>query len=328
MYREKVWTYLAGDEDEGKTVDEVLRAAGFSKREISRQKFLPGGILLDGEQCRVTCTVHERQTVTLVLQERETGFRGATDRYGREDGVFGTETPDMYSREAVMSEAGIGERRLSLQICYEDEDLMVVDKPTGLACHLGRGHYEDNLGSILQRLCADDKSGRVNAVRLIGRLDKDTSGLVVLAKNRAAAARLWKQRSDGTFVKYYQVFVHGYMSAQCGTIKIPVMKIPGEKNKMQADEQGMPAVTHYRVLREGQLFGQEASLLECVLDTGRTHQIRVHMAYEGHPLFGDPIYGVEDKAPRLCLHAQRICLRQPFTGDEIEVCTPEFRIDI
>ncbi|MDC7286257.1 RluA family pseudouridine synthase [Blautia schinkii] len=321
---DKEWKYLTGSEDEGKTVGEILRAAGFSKKEISRQKFLPGGILLDGEQCRVTCRVHEGQMVALMLREGKTGSPASPDRNGRKDGVSGTKTPDMYSREAVMSEAGIGKRRLPLQICYEDEDLIVVDKPAGLACHLGRGHYEDNLGSILQRICADDKSSRVNAVRLIGRLDKDTSGLVVLAKNRAAAARLWKQRSDGTFVKYYQAFVHGYMPVKRGTIKIPVMKIPGEKNKMQADEQGLPAVTHYRVLQEGQLFGQKASLLECVLDTGRTHQIRVHMAYEGHPLFGDPIYGVGDKAPRLCLHAQRICLRQPFTGDEMVVCTPEF----
>lgn len=295
----KEWTYLTGCEDEGKTVGEVLRTAGFSKKEISRQKFMPGGILLDGEQCRVTCRVHKGQTVTLMLRGRETGSRGA-------------EVPG----------------RFPLQICYEDEDLIVVNKPTGLACHLGRGHYEDNMGSILQSLRAEDIDGQVNTVRLIGRLDKDTSGLVVLAKNRVAAARLWKQRDDGTFVKYYQAFVHGHMQTKCGAVKVPVMKIPGEKNKMQADEQGLPAVTHYRVLRETQLFGEAASLLECVLDTGRTHQIRVHMAYEGHSLFGDSLYGVGDKAPRLCLHAQRISLRQPFTGDEIEVCTPEFRINI
>lgn len=360
MCREREWFYLVGSEDEGKTVGEVLRTAGFSKREISRQKFLPRGILLDGEQCRVTCKVHKGQTVSLLFQERAAGsmemasgnMETASGNMKMSPGSM--RTADIDAGEMYVQDAGIRDvcrqdirvrdTCLKVQVYYEDEDLLVVYKPSGLACHLGRGHYSDNLGSALQSCLGNDRgdlstgrgdssndsagsSGDVSVVRLIGRLDRDTSGLVVLAKSRMAAARLWQQHRAGIFVKYYQAFVHGHMQAESGTIEMPIMKVPGEKNVMKTDAQGLRAVTHYRVLAETQLLGQEASFLEFFLETGRTHQIRVHMASEGHPLFGDPIYGVCDKAPRLCLHAQRVRLRQPFTGEKIEVCTPQFTVE-
>lgn len=299
------WTYTADSGDEGKTVGQVLLSAGFSKKEISRQKFLPQGILLDGEQCHTTRIVQVGQTVTLRLQERRAEERGVAKSGAKSRPVMESRYEDR-----------------NLPICYEDRDLLVVNKPPGLACHVGRGHYRDNLGSFLQSFLPDGDTA--HPVRLIGRLDKDTSGLVVLAKSQVAAARLWQQRKDGTFTKYYRALVHGHMEYKSGIIDTPLMKIPGEKNRMQTAPCGMSAVTHYRVLEQTELAGQPATLLECFLETGRTHQIRVHMAYTGHPLFGDSLYGVRDEASRLALHAQRVCLRQPFTDRKIDVCTLPF----
>ena len=278
--------------DEGKTLEEILRAAGFSRKEISRQKFIPDGIILDGEKCRVTAKVHTGQLVTLNFREKE------------------EEKVSVPENEKNGQETGIS-------ILYEDDCLLIVEKPSGLSCHPGPGHYLDNLGSMAMAYCQE--KGEEYPIRQIGRLDKDTSGIVVFAKDKVTAARLWQQRREGTLQKTYYAVVHGRLRPAEGIIDSPMGKVPGEKNKMCVCPGAMSAITNYRVIREENYEGKELSVVECTLVTGRTHQIRVHMASLGHPLFGDRIYGIPDGAPGLCLHAGKIRLLQPFTGKEINI---------
>lgn len=290
----KQWSVIIYEEDDGKTLKEILRAAGFSEKEISRQKFIPDGITLDGQKCRVTAEVHTGQTVALNFRERE------------ED------------RAAVSENTKIS-MESGLSILYEDECLLITEKPAGLSCHPGPGHYTDNLGSLAMACCRG--KGEHYPIRQIGRLDKDTSGIVVFAKDQVTAARLWRQRRNGTLQKTYYAVVHGWFCKAKGIIDQPVGKMPGEKNKMCVSPDAMPAITHYRVIREEIYKEEKISVVECTLVTGRTHQIRVHMAFLGHPLLGDRIYGIPDKAPRLFLHAGKIRLMQPFTGKEILITT-------
>lgn len=278
--------------DEGKTLEEILRAAGFSRKEISRQKFIPDGITLDGEKCRVTVKVHTGQLVTLNFREKE------------------EEKVSVPENEKNGQETGIS-------ILYEDDCLLIVEKPSGLSCHPGPGHYLDNLGSMAMAYCQE--KGEEYPIRQIGRLDKDTSGIVVFAKDKVTAARLWQQRREGTLQKTYYAVVHGRLRPAEGIIDSPMGKVPGEKNKMCVCPGAMSAITNYRVIREENYEGKELSVVECTLVTGRTHQIRVHMASLGHPLLGDRIYGIPDGAPGLCLHAGKIRLLQPFTGKEINI---------
>ena len=186
-----------------------------------------------------------------------------------------------------------------------------------MSCHPGPGHYLDNLGSMAMAYCQE--KGEEYPIRQIGRLDKDTSGIVVFAKDKVTAARLWQQRREGTLQKTYYAVVHGRLRPAEGIIDSPMGKVPGEKNKMCVCPGAMSAITNYRVIREENYEGKELSVVECTLVTGRTHQIRVHMASLGHPLFGDRIYGIPDGAPGLCLHAGKIRLLQPFTGKEINI---------
>lgn len=298
----KQWKHIISAGEAGLPLGRILKAAGFTKNEISRQKFIPDGITLDGEKCRVTQQAAEGQILALNLEEA-----------GGE------------SRETSRDEKLSGD---SLEILYEDESLLIVTKPSGMSCHPGRGHYQDNLGCLAVDHCC--RNGEKITIRQIGRLDKDTSGIVVFGKSKIAAARLWKQRKDGSFKKTYKAWVHGRMEASEGIINFPIAPVTGEKNKMcavfpedaqkdtkQLDIRAMYAVTHYRVIGEKTTPDGIITCVECRLETGRTHQIRVHMSAIGHPLLGDCVYGIPDRAERLCLHAESVSLFHPFTGEKI-----------
>lgn len=279
------WKYKITAGDEGKSLGEILKAAGFSKKEISRQKFIADGITLDGVKCRISEHVRSGQTIALHFRE----------------------------------EKGMAQAKSSFvpSVLYEDDCLLIVDKPSGLSCHPGRGHYHDNLGTFVLAWCRE--RGEEFTIRQIGRLDKDTSGIVVFVKDQMTASRLWKQRSRGELAKNYYAAVHGRLPQQEGIIDKRMCKVPGEKNKMQVCTAGMEAVTCYRVLKETVFEGGLISIVEFSLKTGRTHQIRVHMASLGNPVLGDSIYGVRDKASRLCLHAGKVRLTHPFTGEHVAV---------
>lgn len=286
----KEFFYKVSGEDDNLTVELLLKRLGFSAKEISRQKFVPGGIRLDDRQCRVTQKVCSGQTLKLLFPEKKQK----------------TEDTEILKTDEIP------------EILYEDSDLLVVNKPVGLSSHVGRGHYQDNLGTRIQLWMAE-QGIMMAAVREIGRLDRDTSGLMIFAKNRISAARLSRQRQDGKLEKIYYALVWGIFGTKSGVIDLPLSEIPGEKNRMTVSEQGKKAVTCYRVIESGIYCGKAVSLLECRLKTGRTHQIRIHMAAFGHPLVGDPFYGTEeeDSSVRLCLHAGSIRFLQPFTGKAI-----------
>lgn len=281
------WEKRITKEDSGKTIEKLLRESGFSKKEISRLKFRQGGMTVDGQKVRSTEILKEGQLVSLRLDDDK------------------------------KKDYGVLENRPEISICYEDQDLLILDKPSGMSCHPGRGHFSDNLGAYVAAYLRE--KGEENALRLVGRLDKDTSGAVVFAKNQTAAARLWKQREEGTFHKIYTALVHGILKPREGKISVPLEPVPGVKNRMRAAEEGKGtrAVTFYRTKRIYDTDTEKISLVECTLETGRTHQIRVHMASLGHPVLGDPFYGKIDSAKRLCLHSEKVVLRQPFTGEFI-----------
>lgn len=286
------WRKVISDEESGMTLEQLLKAEGFTKKQISRLKFKTGGLTVDGEQRRSNTILRIGQSVAVNLGDGET--------------------------ETEHVNAGIC--TAVPKIFYEDPDLLIVEKPSGLSCHPGRGHYADNLGTQIQNYCR--AKGERGEIRLIGRLDKDTSGGIVFAKNQTAASRLWKQREDGRFKKIYQVLVHGKLAESEGRIEMPLAPVPEVKNRMHTAKSGMHAVTNYRVKETFKDGNAVISLVECMLETGRTHQIRVHMASIGHPVLGDRFYGRSDDADRLCLHAGVIVLEQPFSGEKIKVEIP------
>lgn len=199
----KQLTLTVDESMEGQTLDQVLKAGlGLTRKQISQAKFRSGGIIMDGAQVRTTYVCRTGQELRVCVEE------------DRED--TGRVMPGV------------------LDILYEDEDVIVLDKPGGIPCHPGRGHYEDSLGSRLAAYFTE--KGEQTLVRPIGRLDRDTSGIMVYAKNQIAAARLSLQKQDGSFQKEYLAFVEGYFHTKTGQIKKPIRKMPEEKLKMCVDE--------------------------------------------------------------------------------------------
>ena len=361
---EKKLEYYVREQDLPAAAGEILkRKLGLTARQISSAKYRPNGICVNGKQVRVSEALQVGDRLQVCLETENT------------------------VSEQIEPTPG------TVDIAYEDEDLAVVNKPAGLAVHPAHGHYRDTLANYL--MYEYQRRGRGLCVRAVGRLDKDTSGLVVFAFSQAAAARLSK---PGMIRKEYTALVQGRLEQSEGTVTAGIRKKEGSLNMMETAEDGMQAVTHYRVLREAcfcignyenflykrpsagcaarrrkvaadtvclcaeqklccQSCGrrvcepQSCSIVQLHLETGRTHQIRVHMASLGHPLLGDPIYGNPGaclknhfrnlQAPvcgmfcpqsfnaageifseyfdRAALHCVRIWIRQPFTGKEIEV---------
>ena len=213
---------------------------------------------------------------------------------------------------------------IPLDIVYEDEDLMVVDKPAGLVGHPGCGNYTGTLVNALLYYCGDSLSGVGGVIRpgIVHRIDKDTSALLMVAKNDFAHVDLARQIQEHSFHRAYQAVVYGNVTADSGTVCQPIGRSPKDRKKMAVTQQNSkPATTHYRVLER---FG-DFTHIRCVLETGRTHQIRVHMAYIGHPLAGDPVYGPRRVITSLggqCLHAGEIGFIHPRTGAEMRFEAP------
>ena len=231
---------------------------------------------------------------------------------------------------------------IALQIVYEDDDLIVIDKPRGLVVHPGAGHETGTLVNALIAHCGESLSGIGGVKRpgIVHRLDKDTSGLLVVAKNDAAHQSLSAQFADhgktGEMRRRYLAFVWGVPNRQRGSVDAPIDRHPHAREKMAVREGGREAVTHWEVVESftGADGKPVASLLSCELETGRTHQIRVHLAHIGLPLMGDPTYGphFKTKAVRLgpqsqvalaaldrqALHAYLLALEHPKTGAILE----------
>ena len=219
-------------------------------------------------------------------------------------------------------EAPIAAQDIPLEVCYEDADVIVVNKPKGLVVHPAPGHADGTLVNALLAHCGDSLSGVGGEKRpgIVHRIDKDTSGLIIAAKNDFAHAALAAQLKDHSLARTYVCIVCGKIKDDSGTIDAPIGRHPADRKKMAVTEKNSrSAVTHWRVLERFSGY----TLVECKLETGRTHQIRVHMAYRGHPILGDMVYG--HKKPELgqdsqCLHAKELRFVHPRTGRLVTVC--------
>ena len=221
-------------------------------------------------------------------------------------------------------EVDIKPTEMALDIVYEDEDVLVINKPKGLVVHPAAGHQDDTLVNGLLYAMGDDLSGINGELRpgIVHRIDKDTSGLLAVAKNDFAHNMLASQLKDHTMHRVYELIVCGSFREDSGTVDAPIGRHPTDRKKMcVTPRNSKSAVTHWEVVARYRGYTH----VRCRLETGRTHQIRVHMAYIGHPILGDTVYG--HKKPELgqdtqCLHAGTLCFQHPRDGRPVMVFAP------
>ena len=250
-----------------------LKSKAYSSRLISELRREENGIVLNGEKAKTTAEMNVGDSLIITLPDGESEIEGVD---------------------------------LPLEVIYEDEDVLVVNKAPFTVCHPTRNHQGDTLANAvafhLQR------QGKKCTFRAINRLDRDTTGLVVIALNRYSAGRL-----AGKIDKIYLALATGEIKKD-GTINMPIERVDERKILRTVGENGQSAVTHYEVIKST----PEATLLKIKLETGRTHQIRVHFKAIGHPLVGDTMYGTADeRIPRQCLHCTEVSFRHPVSEEEI-----------
>ncbi len=227
--------------------------------------------------------------------------------------VLSVEIPELQPCEAKPQD-------IPLDIVYEDADLLVVNKPKGMVVHPAAGNPDGTLVNALLAHCPEGLSGINGVMRpgIVHRIDKDTSGLLIVAKNDRAHQGLAEQIKEHSFTRVYEAVIVGHLRESQGTVNAPIGRHPVHRKKMAVTEKNSKhAVTHYTVLEEFPGY----SYVRLKLETGRTHQIRVHMAYLGHPVSGDTVYGGEKQPPELqgqCLHARCIGFVHPISGEYLE----------
>ncbi len=257
-----------------------------------------------------------RSSVQKLIEEENVRLNGApaakNARLREGDRVEATEPPP-----EVLD---VKPQNIPLDIVYEDQDLLVVNKPKGMVVHPAAGNPDGTLVNALLFHCGDSLSGINGVIRpgIVHRIDKDTSGLLIVAKNDRAHQSLAEQIAVHSFTRIYNAVVYGIVKEEEGTVSAPIGRHPTDRKRMAVlSSGGREAVTHYRVLERFPGF----TLVECRLETGRTHQIRVHMAHIGHPVAGDPVYGPKKCITELqgqCLHARVIGFIHPATGEYLE----------
>ncbi len=212
---------------------------------------------------------------------------------------------------------------IPLDVVYEDADVIVVNKPSGMVVHPAPGHPDGTLVNALLYHCAGTLSGVGGALRpgIVHRIDRDTSGLIIAAKNDAAHQYLSAQLADHTLARTYECIVVGSLREDRGTVDAPIARHPTDRKRMAVVAGGREAVTHWEVIARYPGYTH----VRCRLETGRTHQIRVHMAYIGHPILGDTVYGAKKEVPGLtgqCLHAVGLRFLHPRTHEVVELSCP------
>ena len=278
--------FPVSEEQAGRRVDSILKSHGLSTSAIRRAKHRPRGLLVDGEDIYTSYLVHPGQVVSILCDDRAPS-------------------------DIIPSEGPV-------DILYEDDDLLIVDKPAGLAVHPCAGSWDDSLGARLVHYYK--QVGLEADFHPVHRLDKGTSGLMAVAKHPAAQHALTAALHSGAFHREYLALCEGCPQPPAGVVDAPLGRTEDSYIRQCVRPDGKPARTHYQVLETAGRF----SLLRLVLETGRTHQIRVHMAYLGHPLAGDFLYGTEepDLIARPALHSSVLTLTQPFTGRALSFTSP------
>lgn len=326
-------------------VSHFLRTqACLTKKQISQAKFRPSGVQKNGQQCRVTETAYPGDQITVCLETDDvdslhlesSSFTISSDSHSfplsTDSGSYSDSTASEFAGSDANSHIYHSPSTTSqllpeLEILYEDQDILAVNKPAGLVTHPSGSHYSDSLSNqVAAYFRSKDEPTKV---RSIGRLDKETSGILLFARNQTAAARLQKQRENGISEKTYLAAVSGSMLEDTdGTfhaITTPLAPDPDNRLKMVISPGSSlpgskPAVTLYSVLKSTAPGSRiSASLVMLRLKTGRTHQIRVHMASLGHPLLGDSLYHLSDTTnlfSRAALHAWKLKFHPPFPAGE------------
>ncbi|MDR0952166.1 MAG: RluA family pseudouridine synthase [Oscillospiraceae bacterium] len=283
-------TYLVTPEESGERIDALLprHIEGLSRSQAARL-FESGAVLLREKAVRKNYRVSGGEFFTIELPEPE--------------------------------DTSLSPENIPLDIVYEDDDLIVVNKPKGLVVHPAPGHSGGTLVNALLYHCGESLSGIGGEKRpgIVHRIDKDTSGLIIAAKNDFAHRKLAAQLSDHSLSRTYEALVLGSLREDSGTINAPIGRSQTDRKKMAVTERNSrAAVTHYEVIARHEGFTH----IRCKLETGRTHQIRVHLASLGHPVLGDPLY-CRQKPPKglegQCLHARELRFVHPRTGEEVVV---------
>lgn len=281
--------FICESDSTGKRVDTFLstKCDGLSRSAITK-KIEKGMVLVNGKIISKSYKLAESDTIEITL----------------EDPV----------------ELDVVPQDIPLDIVYEDDDILVVNKPKGMVVHPAAGNYTDTLVNALMYHCKDSLSGINGVLRpgIVHRIDKNTSGLLIVAKNDRSHHHLAEQIKEHSFTREYVTIVYGNIKDDSGTVNAPIGRHPIDRKKMCVTEKNSRnAVTHFEVIER--LSGY--TFIRCRLETGRTHQIRVHMAYIGHPVAGDDVYGPKKVIKSLngqCLHAQKIGFIHPTTGEYLE----------
>ena len=280
--------------DSGLRIDKYLSSVNEQLSRSYIQKLLKSGlVLVDGKPVKASYQVDEGDVISLDIPE------------------------------AVEPE--IEPENMDLDILYEDQDVILVNKPKGMVVHPAAGHYSHTLVNGLMYHCKDQLSGINGVMRpgIVHRIDMDTTGVIIACKNDMAHNSIAAQLKEHSITRRYQAIVHGVLKDDAGTIEGPIGRHPTDRKKMSINyNNGKSAVTHYKVLKRFRQYTH----VECRLETGRTHQIRVHMASIGHPLLGDLVYG-PGKCPipglqGLTLHAGVLGFIHPRTGEYMEFTAP------
>ena len=286
-------------------IREVVAEAGHEGERLDR--FLAAA-LADVSRSQVKCLIEEGM-VLVEGKPQKPGYRV------KKGDIIHIQIPDT-------QEIGLVPQDLPLNIVYQDNDVAVIDKPQGMVVHPAHGHWQGTLvNALLYQV--KDLSGINGELRpgIVHRLDKDTSGLLVVAKNDRAHRSLAEQIKNRRARREYVAVVHGVIKESSGTIDAPIGRSTQDRKKMAVVKEGRPAITHYTVLRRFHSF----TLVRVRLETGRTHQIRVHFSYIGHPVVGDKVYGPSKSRFNLqgqALHACYLAFFHPTTGELLEFTSP------
>ncbi len=260
-----------------------------------------------------------RTTIKRLLENAQILVNGTKQKasYKPETGdLIQINMPELCKTELVAQD-------IPVPVIYEDKDIIVVNKPKGMVVHPANGNPDKTLVNAILAMCKDSLSGIGGEIRpgIVHRLDKDTSGLLIVAKNDLAHINMSKQIQDRQVIKKYIALVRGIVPEDEATIDMPIARSKKDRKKMAVDKDGKNAVTHFKVLKRYDKY----TLLELKIDTGRTHQIRVHMSYIGHPVVGDTTYsngknefGIEGQM----LHAKYLEFKHPITGENLKLEAP------